>query len=176
MLGAGALAAGRLGAGRLGIGALGIEALGGGLSLTACTRTDSSDPLPPDEDVDASVDPDGQVRAAALTRERALLAAYDAALLAPTSSAGLLRRLRAEHAEHLAALGDDPAASPAPSGSPAASATPSPSRARGLTALRAAERSAARGHARDALGASRQLAPLLASLAAAETSHLEALA
>jgi len=129
---------------------------------------------------------DAAVRAAAVAREQELLAAYDAALRGSArdtgaqdtgaqdpgardtgaADAGLLRRLRAEHAEHLAALGGG---QPSRTGSP-------PSRGGTRSRLRAAERAAAQAHARDALGASRQLAPVLAALAAAETSHLEALA
>jgi len=131
------------------------------LPLSGCTGASPAPPGP-----QPAVDPDVALREAAVRRELALLAAYDAALRARPGSAALLRALRAEHAEHLAALGGAPAA-------------PSPSVARAagrLSRLRALERTAAAGHGRDALGASRQLASVLAALAAAETSHLEALA
>jgi hypothetical protein len=116
--------------------------------LAACTTTAGRP---------ARVDPDVALRAAAVARERSLLALYDAA---PPSATVLA--IRAEHEQHLAALG-----APSPAPSPATAATGS---------LVAAERAAAAAHAADALVASPQLAAVLASLAASEASHPVALA
>lgn len=115
--------------------------------LAACTAKPSR-PEP--------VDPDVALRAAAVARERALIARYDAAPPSPAVAA-----IRAEHEQHLAALG---APSPPPSATPAAASS-----------LVAAERAAAAAHAADALTASPKLAAVLASLAASEASHPVAL-
>ncbi len=110
--------------------------------------------------------PDTALRSAAVERERALIAAYDALLARRPADAPLLRALRAEHASHLAAL--DPLAAP-----PSASASPPPvDRAR----LRALERAAATAHGAAAVGAGRALAGVLASCSASEASHAVALA
>ena len=144
----------------------GALAAGGLLPLAGCTSTaPSPDPQPPAADAD----PDAAVRADAVRRELTLLAAYDAALRAHPPQAALLRRLRAEHAEHLVALGAAPSPSPTPSSSRRSARA-------AVGRLPAAERAAASAHARAALGASRSLASLLAALAAAEASHVEALA
>src|SRR4051794_5717796 len=110
----------------------------------------------------AVVDPDVALRAAAVARELDLLAAYDGVVGAPPARAAQLAAVRAEHAAHLVALGT---ASPTPSATP--STTPVT-----VTELAARERAAAAAHAADALGASRQLAAVLASLAASEASHV----
>lgn len=121
------------------------------------------------------VDPDVALRAAAVERERGLLAAYDEALAADPSRATLLAPLRAEHAAHLGAL--EVAAMAPPSTSPDSSSRPGAAAVRTATArLRSVERRAAAEHAADALPASRALAQLLASLAAAEAAHAVALA
>ena len=109
-------------------------------------------------------DPDVALTAAAVGRERALLAAYDAALAAAPARATTLALVRAEHAAHLAALGVGPAASAA-----AAPASPAPSD------LAGAERAAAAAHAAAAVTASPRLAQVLASLAASEAAHQVAL-
>lgn len=116
--------------------------------VAACTSTPSRP---------AKVDPDVALRAAAVERERGLLARYDAAPPSPVVAA-----IRAEHEQHLTALG---APSPAPTAPPPASGS-----------LVAAERAAAAGHAADAMKASPALAAVLASLAASEASHPVALA
>jgi hypothetical protein len=134
--------------------------------LAACTGG-SPEPVPSPSP--APVDPDVALRAAAVERERTLLAAYDDVLARGGARAAALRPLREEHASHLAAL--DPALA-VPTPAPAPSAAPASTVAR----LRAAEREAAAAHAADAVPASRGLAALLASLAAAEAAHLVALA
>lgn len=128
------------------------------LAPAAVACTSSSEPDRP-----APVDPDVALRAAAVVRERALLAAYDAALAARPDDARLAP-LRAEHQAHLEAL---EGASP--------SGTPSPAAAAPVD-LAAAEREAAAAHAAATAQASPGLAALLAQLAASEASHPVALA
>ena len=147
------------------------------LLVAGCTAEPAPAPAP------APVDPDDALRAAATARERVLLQAYDAALLAAPSLAARLAPVRAEHAEHLAAL-----TGPAPSGPPGTSppgstpdgAAPVPATpatpAVVLAGLVRDERAAAAGHAREVGAASRPLAALLAVLAASEASHLVVLA
>ena len=135
--------------------------------LAACTEPVLPEPPP---------DPDAPLRDGAAAREQALLAAYDAAIASAPGLAVRLRALRAEHAEHLAALtpGVPP---PPPDGAPPA-VREKPARqkpARVLARLAAQERAAAAGHASAALDASPRLAQLLASLAASEGSHPVAL-
>lgn len=138
---------------------------GAGL-LAACTSKPRPRTAP-------AVDPDTALAAAAVARELALLAAYDEALATSPALAPRLAALRAEHVEHLRALGQVPA-SPGASGTPPASPTPTSApagRAAVLLRLRALERAGADGHAGAAMAASRRLAPVLASLAASEASH-----
>jgi hypothetical protein len=104
----------------------------------------------------ARVDPDVALRAAAVAREVDLVALYDALPPTPVHAA-----LRAEHVEHLRALG-----AVLPSARPT---HPDPQPV-------PAERAAAAAHAADALRAGRGLAAVLASLAASEASHPVALA
>lgn len=139
--------------------------LGGGLVvLTGCTL--ESDPPPPP-------DPDDLLRAAAVSREEALLQEYDAALLVLPSLAARLTPLRAQHAEHLAALRGPatPSAAPSSSATPVPQVPPPPTAAAALAGLVTAERAAGDAHASAALEASRELAGLLASLSASEHSH-----
>lgn len=118
----------------------------------------------------AAPDPDAALRRAAVERERTLLALYDAAAAGSgPADAAVLQAVRAEHAEHLAALLGRPTAPP--TAAPSASATPAT-----RPQLVAAERSAAQAHATAAVTASADLAGLLASLAASEASHPVALA
>jgi hypothetical protein len=123
-------------------------------ALAACTSS-AARPAP--------ADPDVPLRAAAVARERALLAQYDAAAASSPSLAARVAAIRDEHTQHLAALLGQPP-TPSPAASPAAVAPT-------LAELVAAEHAAAAGHAAGALGASRRLAALLASLAASEASH-----
>ena len=133
--------------------------------LAGCT----SEPGPP-----PPPDPDDLLREQAVERERSLLREYDAVLLVLPDLAPRLTPLRAEHAEHLAALtGPRPSGSPSRAASaPAAPAVPPPATAQAaLSALVAAEREAAAAHGAAALEASRALAALLGALSASELSH-----
>ena len=160
------------------------QVLGTGALLLAagCTAAPAPAPAP------APVDPDDALRSAATARERVLLEAYDAALLAASSLAARLAPIRAEHAEHLAVLtgpapSDPPGTStpgstpdgaapvPATPAIPATPATPADV-ADVLAGLVRAEQAAAAGHGGAVGAASRPLAALLAVLAASEASHL----
>lgn len=126
----------------------------------------------------ARPDPDIALTAAAVDRERALLAAYDAALAATPALAGRLAPLRAEHAEHLAGLGaglspGTPTASPATAAAPPRGPGGGAGQAR--SSLATAEHAAAAAHAAATVTASARLAAVLASLAASEASHQVAL-
>jgi len=153
--------------------------------LSACTTAPRPRRSP------AAPDPDLALIAAAVARERLLLAAYDAVLATTPALAAQLGPLRADHLVHLAALGASPkpplaapgthslASSGAPvPGAPAARAPhPHVPAARGAKGARTAaelpglERRAAAAHAAAAVTCSRRLAPVLASLAASESSH-----
>lgn len=159
------------------------------LPLAACTAEPTPPPPPPD--------PDDLLRGAATEREGVLLAEYDRLIAVLPALTTRLLPLRAEHAEHLLALvGPPPTGSPVPSATrtptPAPTPTPTPSStslplppevppppatAEALAELLAVEQSAAGAHTADALAATdRDLAGLLASLAASESSHAVALA
>lgn len=139
--------------------------LGGGLVLLAGCTTEAGPPPPPH--------PDDVLRASAIERERALLREYDAVLLLLPALAARLTPLRAQHAEHLLALTgpSSPSAGPSRSAIPAPQVPPPATAGAALAGLVAAERSAGDGHAAAALEASRELAGLLAALAASEHSH-----
>jgi hypothetical protein len=123
-------------------------------SAAACT---------PDEAPDAPVRTrDDLLREAAVAREQDLVDAYAAALQAHPQHATRLARLLGDHSAHLARLG--PVAGTSASPRPVAPAL-------SLRALAARERAAATAHAAAALRASRELAPVLASLAACAASH-----
>lgn len=144
--------------------------------VAACTRSHR----PPSAGRPARPDPDVALTAAAVDRELALLAAYDAALAATPALASRLAPLRAEHAEHLSALGSGPArkSTPSPATDPAPDAGPGGTGPRGVQARRSlvtVELAAAAAHAAAALTASARLAAVLASLAASEASHQVAL-
>jgi len=83
--------------------------------------------------------------------------------------AGVLRRVAADHAEHLAALGALPQAGEV-TAPPSPDATPVPRDVRGQ---RDAEWAAARAALRDALGAGEGLATLLVRIAAARVLHAD---
>ena len=142
------------------------------LPLAACTGT-SAPPAP------LPLDPDVALRAAALARERGLLALYDRALadpalLADGALAARLAALRADHAVHLTALElpVTPDASPTPTRTP----TTAPAEPVTVDDLAAAERVAAANGLRALVGASRELAVVLASVCACEATHAEVLA
>jgi hypothetical protein len=111
------------------------------------------------------VDPDVALRQAAVARERTLVDLYAAAEGSSPARAAQLALVRAEHEQHLAALGAPSSGPSASSGTARTLAAPLP------RTLTAAERAAAQAHAADALLASRPLAAVLASLAASEASH-----
>lgn len=146
------------------------------LPLAACTGR-SAPPGPP------PVDPDVALRAAAVARERSLLALYDRALrtdaaLTDPALAARLAPLRADHAVHLAAL-ELPVSGP---GTPGAAPGPAPTATPSTTAgpvtvdeLATAERVAAAAGLRALLPASRELAVVLASVCACEATHAEVL-
>ena len=149
------------------------QVLVGGALLASGGCTRASAPLP--------VDPDDALRAEAADRERALLSAYDALLLARPELAGRLLGLRAEHATHLEQL----IGPSAPTSFAATSASPMPATPTGpgpidpglidperaLAELADVERLASSAHAGASVRASRALAGLLASLAASEHTH-----
>lgn len=135
-----------------------------GASLTAACTTKRTVPLPPNPDV--------ALRAAAVAREQALIAAYESAAFAHPDLADLLSRLKADHEAHLAEL--RPSGTPTPLAAftrPTPVPQPPAVLAKARADLAALERTAAVEHARDCATASRSLAPLLAMLAACESSH-----
>ncbi len=143
--------------------------------VAACTPSHR----PPSAGRQARTDPDVALTAAAVDRELALLAAYDAALAATPALASRLAPLRAEHAEHLIALtagrASTPTASPATDPAPAQPRGAGPRGVQAGRSLMTAERTAAAAHAAAAVTASARLAAVLASLAASEASHQVAL-
>ena len=150
------------------------------LPVAGCTRSSAPDaresalpgrPSGTGPATGAPPDAAAALRAAAGERERTLLALYDEVLSAGTAREELVRALREEHAAHLVALGL-PSPDPAPAPAPAARSRRPDARQR----LDSAERRAADQHARDAVAAPRELAAVLAQLAAAEDSHRTALA
>jgi hypothetical protein len=115
---------------------------------------------------------------ALLDAEQQLLAGYDRTARAHPGLAGRLAPLRADHAEHAAALGRTLAGTLAkpPVGTATGSPSPEPapvpvSMAAALAELRAAEGVAATTLARAAETAPADRAALLASIAACEASH-----
>ncbi|OAA22021.1 hypothetical protein UG55_105223 [Frankia sp. EI5c] len=166
----------------------------GAFFLAGAGCTSSSGPTAPGRTAGPA---DIAAAAAAYEREAELLASYDAAISRHPGLAEMLRVVRAHHADHardLAALGlpgvgatatTTPTAGSAPgttaSGSAGASAdepggsvtdTPETQTAT-LTALAGLERAAAATHRAGCLSAGSGLAPLMASLCAAESAHAE---
>jgi hypothetical protein len=132
---------------------------GGAVGLaTACTSRGPSTP--------AVVSRDDVLRQRAASREEALLQLYNRVLAHFPALAAELQPLRAHHEEHRRALGVTATvtalATPALAGR-----TPAEARAR----LAAMERGVAADHGHGAVLATRDLAPLLASLSASEASH-----
>ncbi|WP_239341180.1 hypothetical protein [Frankia sp. CiP3] len=122
---------------------------------------------------------DDTLRRSAVESEQGLLVAYDRAILAYPSVAATLRVVRAHHAEHVSRL--MAATTAAPGGpSPAVTVASTPDVATSapttMAALLKLERGAAASLRAQCLAASASLAPLLASIHAAETAHGELLA
>ncbi|MEO6204442.1 MAG: hypothetical protein ABIO67_03535 [Mycobacteriales bacterium] len=140
--------------------------LAGVLTVTTAACTSISEPAP-----QAPPDPDISLRGAAIVRERTLLVAYDAALIAHPSLRATLAPLRADHATHLDRLTGQLPGTPAPAADPTPPSAPPATAAGQRAALRALERSTQAAHRDAAITASRVLAPVLASLAACEASH-----
>ncbi|MFI6449265.1 ferritin-like domain-containing protein [Kitasatospora sp. NPDC050543] len=166
--------------------ALGLLVTAG--ALAACTDTH------PDKDKDSGEqhgpDPDQPLRTRAVADTDALLAGYDAVLAGPgAGQAGRLQPLRAEVAQHRAALAEGlpaPAATTTPAASPTAtgtatdaSATPGATASAALptsvAALAAAERQTAQARLTDLTAASPALAALLAAVSASGALHAAAL-
>lgn len=147
-------------------------ALLAGEALAACRQLPVIGRGAPDRDVVLADE--------AADRERVLLAAYDAAMTAVPALVPRLSPLRAEHAEHLAALvpGVAPAAtpSPAPTGPPLRVPAVPADAAGALAVLRALETDTADRHGGAAVRSGRGLAVVLASAAASEASHVQVLA
>ena len=114
-----------------------------------------------------------------LTAERRLLGSYQATIARHPTLAKRLAPLRADHSAHVTAL--EQALGIAPTATPTASASPTPqvtdlppvpaAAPAALVALRNAERAAAAERAAGCLIATDAAAPLLASIAACESSH-----
>ncbi len=118
---------------------------------------------------------DDVLRASATQAEQRLLAAYDSAILAHPSIMAMLRVVRAHHAEHADHLGS--AATGAPAAGPAPAVTDrAASQQATVAALVTLERQTAVALRAQCLDASVYLAPLLASICAAETAHVDLLA
>jgi hypothetical protein len=150
--------------------------LGTALLTAAACSVDPSPPPPP-----PPPDPDEALRSAAVERERALLARYDAFSATQPALAARLTSVREEHAEHLrvllgpdegptAAPSDGPPSAP-PTAEPADPVAPPAEPAAALAELVGAEAVTGAAHAAAALQAGGELAGLLASLAASEASH-----
>ncbi len=129
--------------------------------------------------------PEVAVLRAAIAAEELMIARYDAVIGHLASLSAALRPLRAEHRLHLTALrsrlivppGSSPGAAASPAGSGAAAAGPgrAAGRAGAISFLQGAERAAAASLLRDLAAVSPSLAQLMASIAAAEATHVGAL-
>ncbi|MFF2081735.1 ferritin-like domain-containing protein [Kitasatospora sp. NPDC058162] len=138
------------------------------ITLTAaCTSSTDGGVLPGNKP--PGPDSDHPVRLRAVAATDTLLSAYDTLLATPGAQTALLQPLRAETAQHRAALAYGV---PTPSATPTPTPTPAPTTATSLAAL---ERRTAQTRLAD-LGAARPpLARLLASVAAANAVHAAAL-
>ncbi|MFJ8046354.1 ferritin-like domain-containing protein [Kitasatospora sp. NPDC096147] len=149
-----------------------------GASLLICGCTDEEHG--PAAEQRQREDADRPVRTKAVADTDLLLAGYDAVAASAGSQAEQLRTLRAEVAEHRAALAAGlPSGSATPSASPSGSATPAPSGSGGpvgsVAQLAAAERTTAQARLAQLGGASPELARLLAAVAASGAVHAEIL-
>ncbi len=148
----------------------------GALALTGCLPSvDGTPPRP---------DPDLRLRTRVATEVRELVSAYAAAAAAFPALEQRLAPLAAEHRAHVAALrgpvADPATAATTPSAPGPTSASPPPpvvptSPAGTLEWLAGLERTAADRRTRQLLRAGPDLARLLASLAACETTHVRLL-
>ena len=144
--------------------------IGVAASIGACGGESAPVPTgagtPPDAS-DAGAAPDA-VRTQVATAERALIAAYDAAITAYPSLAAQLTPIRSQHADHLAAMAAD--------GAEPIAASAATSAAAAVAGLRAAEQQAARERRMSCVASSDpDLARVLALIAASEQSHAAAL-
>jgi hypothetical protein len=132
------------------------------LDASGCTRHKPHVPTPRETVLDET-----------LALEDELLATYDAGLAAPglrSNVRRLLVHIRSEHAAHRAAL-LTAGALPTPGATASPSATPTQRAADTVPQLTATETAAATIRTDTCVRAPRDLAPLLASLAASETAH-----
>jgi hypothetical protein len=140
---------------------------GAGLGLAGCDLVGRADTGPPAPDPLAGF----YAATAGLVRR------YEATVAAHATLAARLKPVLDNHRTHLAALAVDmalPSASAAPAPSAAASVPPQPPAA--LSALLAAEKAAVTAATDACLAAPGWRAPLLGSIAACRSSHLELLA
>lgn len=147
-----------------------VLALGGGgaLALIAGCSVDS---LP----IVGPPDPDDELRSAVAASEQELIAAYDAAIAAGRDGGALLRTLRQQHVEHLAAVTGDPSLSTATE-QPLTSAAATPTTPPTSAALRRLEAAATRQRIKAVSAAGHaDLAELFARIAASESGHVAAL-
>ncbi len=153
------------------VGALALVGLGAG-----CRASGPAPPRP-------AGDPDVALRARIGAQEGRLIAAYDATMVRYPRLRAALAPVRADHAAHLVAVSDRPAAggsatAAVPTGSSGADARawPVPGNAeQAVRALVAAERGAATARAADCRGAPRELAGLVASIGGSAAAHASVL-
>ena len=134
------------------------------LLAAGCTG-DSPAPEP------AAVDPDIALVSAAVQREQALMDALSG-LAARSPRRALLESLASDHLQHLQALTAVVLAAALPSPTGSAIVPPRDAPAPSLGTVRRLTLVTERAHATAVLSASPRLAPVLASLAACEASHL----
>jgi hypothetical protein len=130
----------------------------------------------------AAPDPITVALTALLKSEQALLASYDAAIGGHSQLGDRLSGVRADHAAHVKALSallarrePDPSPSPSTAHAPADNSLGSGSSSSARQQLATLERQQATAASAGCMAASGDEAALLASLAAAETSHVEVL-
>ncbi len=133
-----------------------------GACVTGCSRRAAPTPAP-------AADPDATLLGRLADAERALLARYAATVRRHPALGPRLRPLAAEHEAHLGALSVE-LRRPASASTPAVPGVPR-TVAGALAALAGAERSAAQERIEMTIACSRERAPLLASMGAAEAAH-----
>lgn len=155
-------------------GLLAVAVVGSAGLVAACTTSSEPDVPSP------TPSPTGPIDESA-AGERSLLTQYDQVIAALPALAAALSPLRAQHADHLAALTGEPAAatatSPASAVATAAASSTGPVTAKSaVRTLIAAERAAARQRIEACVAATEPgLARTLAFIAASEASHIPAL-